>query len=55
MGCMMDWVKILLRKFKNLVILILVIGFTILWLQVPDYKLNEPEVNHASKQSKRGT
>lgn len=52
----MDWVKILLRRFKNFVILILVIGFTLLWLKVPDYKLNEPEVNHhASKQSKRGT
>lgn len=50
----MDWVKKVLRIIKPFAIIMLAIVFTVLWLQVPDYKLNE-EVKNASEQSKRST
>ena len=51
----MDWVKWLLQLIKPFVIIVLVVVFTILWLKVPESKLNEPEVKYAPKQSKRST
>ena len=48
----MNWVYVLLRVIKYLVIIMTIIGFFILWTSVPDYKLNEKEVRHAPKQSK---
>lgn len=45
----------LLQVFKYLAIIISVIGFFVLWISVPEDKLNETEVNHASEQSKRST
>ena len=51
----MNRAKTLLRVFKYLAIMISVIGFCVLWTSIPEDKLNETEVNHASEQSKRST
>jgi len=51
----MNRVNTLLQVFKYLAIIITVIGFFVLWTSVPEDKLNETEVKHAPKQSKRST
>ena len=48
----MNWEYVLLQVLKYLVIIILVVGFFLIWTSVPDYQLKEAEAKHAPKQSK---
>lgn len=48
----MKWVKTFLYDLKIIAIILIVLATIILWVKVPEEKLKEKEVSHASKSSK---